>query len=68
MEPIICDRCKTKLEELGGLLFSPPVQLGELLIDLPKEYWGAMVTKKIHLCTDCYSSVVNDVRSYSEFS
>ncbi len=40
---IICDICGKRLNEFGGLIFSPPNKKG--------------FAKKWHLCRDCYKKV-----------
>jgi len=46
---IICGFCFKELQELGGLLFSPPIMdLGHF-----------QATNKTHLCFDCYERIVN---------
>ncbi len=39
-----CDKCRKELDDLGGLLFSPPDSESNV--------------KKIHLCKECYNSVI----------
>jgi len=41
----ICDKCKKELDDLGGLLFSPPNEENTV--------------KKLHLCKECYELVIN---------
>lgn len=43
----ICDRCKSEMQDFGGLLFSPP----KTLID------GSQNVIKQHVCVDCFSSL-----------
>lgn len=42
MVKIKCDYCKEELEELGGLLFSPPSSITTLIVT------------KYHLCANCF--------------
>ena len=49
MLKIKCYRCDEELEEMGGLLISPP-ELGKIGMH--------HFVEKIHLCTKCYGFVV----------
>jgi len=42
----VCDKCKKELNQYGGLLFSPPDKNS--------------VTKKWHLCKDCYEEIIQN--------
>ena len=44
IEPV-CDKCKSRLDDFGGLLFSPPDDEGKV--------------KKWHLCRKCYEAIVS---------
>lgn len=43
-----CDRCGKELDTFGGILLGPPNEKSEV--------------KKYHLCVDCYSEIVEDLR------
>ena len=49
---IRCDRCKEKLEEPGGLAFSPPQEHAERyqLCSDSQPLWS----RKVHLCQSCW--------------
>ena len=51
----ICDNCKEKLTEKGGLLFSPPSKAVNRVFDLDGEI---DVTRKFHICVKCYNLII----------
>ena len=52
MIQVHCFRCDKELQDLGGLLFSPPLGLDQV--------------KKLHVCIDCYDAIVYDFPITSE--
>ena len=47
MLDIICLKCGNKLNEPGGLLFSPP------------KYIDSIQVNKTHLCIKCYKTIID---------
>ena len=48
-----CDKCGQDLAQPGALLFSPPKH----------DQW---IVEKYHLCVDCWSVIVGQVRSETQ--
>jgi hypothetical protein len=55
---ITCDRCQKELEEPGALVFSPPRK------ELQEGKVYEHDVRKIHICCDCYRSLVTWITSY----
>ena len=45
----LCDKCKKELLEFGAILLSPPNKDGTV--------------KKLHLCVECYTKILNDIEN-----
>jgi hypothetical protein len=43
-----CDKCKSELNEFGGILLSPPDENNKV--------------RKFHLCKKCYEHIVEDIK------
>lgn len=44
----VCDKCKKELDDLGGILLSPPDDNNQV--------------KKFHLCKNCFNSIAKSLK------
>jgi hypothetical protein len=62
---IKCYGCSKELSQPGALLFSPPE---EQFPDENKETGYELVTKKYHICQDCYPRIIEFITTGCLFS
>ena len=53
---IICDKCKKELKDLGGLIFSPPINNSQFFEKNLEVY-------KLHICSECFIKLADWMKS-----
>ena len=51
MIKVFCEKCDKELNELGALLFSPPIKHNDYIY-----------VSKLHLCQTCFAKVIDYLR------